>query len=64
MLVDGEARISEAKSEVELQEAKTLFLGKQGLLTEILKEMPRLDASVRPEIGRAANQLKERFTSL
>jgi phenylalanyl-tRNA synthetase alpha chain len=64
LLLDGEARISEARSEFELQEAKTLLLGKQGLLTEILKEMPRLDASIRPEIGRAANQLKERFTSL
>lgn len=64
LLAEGEKRIVEAKSELELQEVKTLLLGKQGRLTEILKEMPHLDAAVRPEIGRVANQLKDRFTSL
>jgi phenylalanyl-tRNA synthetase alpha chain len=64
LLLEGEKKITESKSEAELHEVKTSLLGKQGSLTEILKEMPHLDASIRAEIGRVANQLKNRFTSL
>lgn len=64
LLNEGVAKITGAKSESELQEVKASLLGKQGSLTGILKEMPKLDASLRPEIGRMVNQLKERFTTL
>ena len=64
LLNEGIAKITGAKSESELQEVKASLLGKQGSLTGILKEMPKLDASLRPEIGRMVNQLKERFTTL
>ena len=64
ILREGETRIAEAKTEAELQDAKASLLGKQGAITEILKEIPKLDASQRAETGRAANRLKDRFTEL
>jgi len=64
ILLEGEERITGAKTEAELQDVKASLLGKQGALTDILKELPRLDASVRPEIGRAANNIKERLTAM
>ena len=33
-------------------------MGKQGDLTALLKEVPKLDASLRPEMGKAVNQAK------
>jgi len=64
LLQEGKKRITEATTELELQEVKSSLLGKQGALTDILKEIPRLDAAERPEVGRAANQVKECFTDL
>ena len=64
ILADGEEKIREAGSIALLQDVKALLLGKQGALAEILKEIPKLDASVRAEVGRAANELKGRFTDL
>ena len=64
ILHDGEARIAGAKTVAELQDVKTSLLGKQGLITDILKEIPSLEASMRPEIGRAANDIKNRFIGL
>jgi len=64
LLTDGEEKIKNSKTQAELQDVKASLLGKQGLLTEILKEIPRLDASLRPEAGRAANKLKAHFTTL
>ena len=64
LLHDGMERIAGAKTMAELQDVKASLLGKLGSLTAILKEIPRLDASMRPEIGRAANTIKERLTGL
>jgi len=64
ILLSGEERIAKAKTVTELQTVKAFLLGKQGSLTGILKEIPRLDASVRPEIGRAANEIKDRLIAL
>ena len=38
LLTEGRARIEAVRSEPELQEVKALLLGKQGSLTELLKE--------------------------
>lgn len=64
LLLEGEKRIAMAQSEVELQAVKASILGKQGSLTQILKEIPKLDVSIRPEVGREANKLKKSFTAL
>jgi len=64
ILIDGEKKIADAKTRAELQNIKASLLGKQGSLSDILKEIPKLDGSMRSEIGRAANELKNRFTAL
>ena len=64
IFLDGEERIRGAGTLAALQDVKSSLLGKQGALAEILKEIPKLDASVRADVGRAANDLKGRFTDL
>lgn len=55
----GEAEIAAAASVPELQNVKASLIGKKGALTEILKEVPKLDPALRPEAGSAANELKK-----
>ena len=62
LLGDGAAKIQAAQTEAELQEVKGLFLGKQGSVTELLKEIPKLDVSERKEMGQAINALKNQLT--
>ena len=64
LLQEGQEKIQAARSEGELQEVKGLLLGKQGALTGLLKELPRLDVSLRPEMGKAVNQAKTQLTEL
>ena len=64
LLTEGRARIEAVRSEPELQEVKALLLGKQGTLTGLLKELPKLDVSLRPEMGKAVNQAKAQLTEL
>ena len=64
ILRDGKERIAGAKTVAELQDVKASLLGKQGSLTDILKEIPRLDVSERPEMGRAVNELKTCLTAM
>ena len=54
LLQEGKDRIAAVRSEAELQEVKALLLGKQGSLTGLLKELPKLDAALRPEIFQRA----------
>ena len=64
LLKEGEAKITGSLSESELQEVKAHLLGKQGVFTEVMKEMPKLDPALRPEIGKKVNQIKTRFNEL
>jgi len=64
ILRDGEEKIRAAVTIAGLQDVKALLLGKQGALSDILKEIPKLEVSLRGEVGRAANELKGRFTEL
>ena len=64
ILRDGEEWISSANTMTKLQDVKNSLLGKQGAITDILKEIPRLEASMRGEIGREANRLKDHFTAM
>ena len=52
LLAEGRQRIESVVSETELQDVKAALLGKQGSLTELMKELPKLDVSLRPEMGR------------
>ncbi|MCL1877920.1 MAG: phenylalanine--tRNA ligase subunit alpha, partial [Defluviitaleaceae bacterium] len=64
ILKDGETKISEAKTLPELQDVKSALIGKSGALTEILKGVPKMEPAVRAETGRAANELKQKFTKM
>ena len=64
ILLAGEDKIVNAKSLAALQEVKSLLLGKQGEITDVLKQIPQMDVSMRSEIGRAANDIKNRFSAL
>lgn len=64
ILLEGEEKIAGAKTVAELQDVKAALLGKQGSLSNVLKEIPKLDVSMRSEIGKAANEIKNRFTAL
>ena len=62
LLREGTERIQAAKSESELDEVKGSLIGKQGAITEIMKEMPKLDAALRPEMGKLVNNVKTLIT--
>ena len=57
-------KISEAVNEGELQSVKSSFIGKQGSLSLLMKELPTLDVSLRPEMGKLLNQAKNQVTEL
>jgi len=62
--IGGEEQIAAAVTLEELRDIKAALVGKKGSVSELLKEVPKLDASLRPKMGRAANELKNRFTAL
>ncbi len=64
LLAEGRERILGAKTESELSEIKGSLLGKQSALTEMMKEIPKLDVSLRPEMGRAINEVKSTLSGL
>ncbi len=51
--------ILDAKSEKELEELKLQFLGKNGSFTLLVKEIAKLPAEKRPEVGVLANETKK-----
>lgn len=51
--------ILDAQDEKELEEIKLQFLGKSGTLTLAMKEMAKLPAEKRPEVGQLANEVKQ-----
>ena len=64
LLAEGRQRIESVVSETELQDVKAALLGKQGSLTELMKELPKLDVALRPEMGKAVNQVKGQLSAL
>ena len=64
ILSEVKTKISEAANENELQNVKNAYVGKQGALSMLLKEMPKLDAALRPEMGKVLNQAKNQVTEL
>ena len=64
ILSEAKNKISEAASENELQNVKSASVGKQGSLSLLMKEIPKLDAELRPEMGKLLNQAKNQVTEL
>ncbi|MBD3882878.1 phenylalanine--tRNA ligase subunit alpha [Phormidium tenue FACHB-886] len=56
---DGAAAINGVSSLDALEQLRIQYLGKKGSLSQILGGMGKLDASERPRIGAAANEVKE-----
>ncbi len=63
LLAEGLERVAAAKNENELQEAKSYLLGKQSPLTALMKELPTVDVSLRPQMGRMVNEAKGQITT-
>lgn len=51
--------ILDAKNKEELEEIKLQFLGKSGALTTLIKELPKIPAEKRKEVGALANEVKQ-----
>ena len=64
ILSEVKTKISEAANENELQNVKNAYVGKQGALSMLMKEMPKLDAALRPEMGKVLNLAKNQVTEL
>ncbi len=64
ILSEAKAKIMEANAESELQKVRSDFLGKQGALALLLKELPTVEVSLRPEMGKILNQAKGKVTEL
>lgn len=58
------SKITNASNETELQGVKTAFIGKQGALSLLMKELPKVEVSLRPEMGQLLNQVKKQVTEM
>ena len=63
LLQEGMSKIEAAKNENELQEVKAFLLGKQSPLGELMKELPKLDVSERPVMGKMVNEVKQKLSA-
>lgn len=52
------ARIQSAPDLAEVEKARVHYLGRKGALTACLRDMGRLSAEERPEVGKVANEVK------
>jgi phenylalanyl-tRNA synthetase alpha chain len=52
------ARIRSAPDLAEVEKARVYYLGRKGALTASLRDMGRLSAEERPEVGKVANEVK------
>ncbi|MDR2547661.1 MAG: phenylalanine--tRNA ligase subunit alpha [Lachnospiraceae bacterium] len=62
ILNDAETRVSAAADTEEMKVVKAAFLGKQGEIAKLMKEIPALSGTARADAGRALNQLKSRLS--
>ena len=62
--LNAKEEINKAQNLKQLDEVRIKYLGKKGLLSDILKEIPKLDAATRSEIGRYANEVKKNFVTM
>jgi phenylalanyl-tRNA synthetase alpha chain len=61
--LDIQKEINEAKSIEELENIRIRYIGRRGILTEILKGIKDLPPSTRPMVGKQANILKQKIFS-
>lgn len=58
---EAQAAIQGAGSVADLEEVRIRLLGKKGKLTQLLRGMGELTPEERPQVGRVANEVKERI---
>jgi phenylalanyl-tRNA synthetase alpha chain len=58
---EGQKELSAAGDEAQVQAGRTKYLGRKGLLTQLLREMGKLPADQRPAVGQRANEIKARL---
>ncbi len=59
-IVEGaQGEIARATTRQALEDVRIRYLGKKGLLTQLLRSMPALPPAERPVVGREANEAKE-----
>lgn len=63
-LADAQAAIPQVQSLAELEQVKAKYLGKQGALTEQMKQLGKATADERPRLGAAINQVKQQVEDL
>lgn len=57
----AQAELERVSSEKEAFDLKIKYLGKKGLLTEMLKDLGQMDPALRPQVGQATNEFKVYF---
>lgn len=62
--LEAEAKIAAASNIQELNNVKASLVGKKGSLSEILKEVPKLEPEMRREAGTMANELKKKIEAM
>jgi phenylalanyl-tRNA synthetase alpha chain len=58
---DGRKELNSAGDEAQVQAVRIKYLGRKGLLTQLLREMGKLPAEQRPAVGQRANEIKTRL---
>jgi phenylalanyl-tRNA synthetase alpha chain len=58
---DGRKELNSAGDEAQVQAVRIKYLGRKGLLTQLLREMGKLPAEQRPAVGQRANEIKARL---
>ncbi|MBU1149807.1 MAG: phenylalanine--tRNA ligase subunit alpha [Proteobacteria bacterium] len=59
----AEAGLRKAETEEELQEIRTRYLGRKGLLTGLLRNIGNVPSEERPQFGRQCNEVKETLSA-
>jgi len=61
---EAKQKISATTNENDLQSVKNFYIGKTGAISLLMKDLPKVDVSLRPEMGKLFNQTKNEITSL
>jgi phenylalanyl-tRNA synthetase alpha chain len=64
ILQGARAEVARAASSADLEQVRVKYLGRQGILTRLLRSLPSLPVSERPEVGRQANLAKAEVETL
>ena len=64
ILKEAEEAILNASDLKAVDDARVKYLGKSGVLTEVLKGLNQISAEMRPRVGKASNDVKNRISEL